>query len=417
MGDTKKQVFREKALERLSSPDNIQELVQVTSTRSWLALIALGGLIFALLLWSFLGELPKTVKGKGILIQSGGIADITAIGSGIVDQILVREGEAVTKNDTIATVAQPELRLQIENAEEKLTYLKEKRNRIVNYTVKLPHKKKLLQAKYALEDNGLSKIRRLLKQHEVRFKNMELLLQKKRTPKAEVDKAHTIYLHTKARHDSLEAILQNYNKAVFALPGAKDEELESLESDINDLRGNIGELNIKFNLLAYVKSPYEGKVIELMTKKGQLIEQGAPIISMEVEDHKLRGLEAVIYIPPEDGKKVTEGMEVKIAPTTVKIEETGYIKGRVIQVSEYPSTKYGMVRILGNQELVQAFSGNDPPIAVFVALEQEPQSFSGYVWTTRRSPKIKINAGTICAANIIIKKEKPIGLLIPGLSN
>ena len=145
MGETKKQVFREKALERLSSPDNIQELVQVTSTRSWLALIALGGLIFALLLWSFLGELPKTVNGKGILIQSGGIADITAIGSGIVEQVLVSEGESVSKNDTIATVAQPELRLQIENAEEKLAYLKSKRNRIVQYVIVSPKKRKLLQ--------------------------------------------------------------------------------------------------------------------------------------------------------------------------------------------------------------------------------------------------------------------------------
>ena len=76
-----------------------------------------------------------------------------------------------------------------------------------------------------------------------------------------------------------------------------------------------------------------------------------------------------------------------------------------------------MVRILGNQELVRAFTGDEPPIAVFVALEQAPKSFSGYVWTTRRSPKIKINAGTLCAASIIIKKEKPIGLLIPGWSN
>lgn len=87
------------------------------------------------------------------------------------------------------------------------------------------------------------------------------------------------------------------------------------------------------------------------------------------------------------------------------------------QVSGYPSTKYGMARILGSQELVQAFTGQEPPIAVFVALEQDTKAHSGYAWTTQRSPKIKINAGTLCSANIIIKNEKPIGLLIPGLGN
>lgn len=416
MSDTNKQVFREKALERLSSPDNIQELVQVTSTRSWLALIALGGLVFALLLWSFLGELPKTVSGKGILIQSGGIADITAIGSGIVEQILVREGESVSKNDTIATVAQPELKLQIDNAEEKLTYLKDKRDRIVAYVIVSPVKRTLLKEKYVLEDNGLNKLRHELKEKEAKYKNLELLLQKRLVIKPEVDEAHRQYLITKAEVDSLEKVLDDYNQRLLKMKGAKDSELEALESEINDLRGNIGEINVKFNLMRYVTSSYEGKVIELMAKKGQLIEQGSPVISIEVEDSQKKGLEAVIYIPPEDGKKVTKGMEVKVAPTTVKIEETGYIKGKVVQVSEYPSTKYGMARILGNQELVQAFSGNEPPIAVFVALEQAPKSYSGYSWTTQRSPQIKINAGTICAANIIIKKEKPIGLLIPGFS-
>ena len=416
MGETKKQVFREKALERLSSPDNIQELVQVTSTRSWLALIALGGLIFALLLWSFLGELPKTVNGKGILIQSGGIADITAIGSGIVEQVLVSEGESVSKNDTIATVAQPELRLQIENAEEKLAYLKSKRNRIVQYVIVSPIKRKLLQEKYTLEDKALNQLRHTMKQQEAHYKNLELLLQKKRVVGTRVSEAHRQFLMTEARVDSMEKVLDGYNQRLLKMRGAKDDELDALEGEINDLRGNIGEINVKFNLLRYVTSSYEGKVIELMAKKGQLIEQGSPVISVEVEDNQQKGLEAVIYIPPEDGKKITKNMEVKIAPTTVKIEETGYIKGKVVQVSEYPSTKNGMARILGSQELVQAFAREEPPIAVFVALEKAPQSYSGYAWTTRRSPRIKINAGTICAANIIIKKEKPIGLLIPGLS-
>ncbi|OJJ21559.1 NHLP bacteriocin system secretion protein [marine bacterium AO1-C] len=416
MADTKKQVFREKALERLSSPDNIQELVQVTSTRSWLALIALGGLVFALLLWSFLGELPKTVRGKGILIQSGGIADITAIGSGIVEQVLVSEGESIEKNDTIATVAQPELRLQIENAEEKLAYLKDKRDRIVQYIIVSPIKRTLLKEKYALEDNGLNRLRHILKQKEANYKNLELLLQKRRVRRATVSKAHRQYLVIKARVDSLEKILDGYNQRLLKMRGSKDDELETLEGEINDLRGNIGEINVKFNLLRYVTSSYGGKVIELMAKKGQLIEQGSPVISIEVEDNQQKGLEAVIYIPPEDGKKITKDMEVKIAPTTVKIEETGYIKGKVVQVSEYPSTKNGMARILGSRELVQAFAGEEPPIAVFVSLEKAPNSYSGYSWTTRRSPQIKINAGTICAANIIIKKEKPIGLLIPGLS-
>ncbi|NJO02947.1 MAG: NHLP bacteriocin system secretion protein [Bacteroidia bacterium] len=125
-------------------------------------------------------------------------------------------------------------------------------------------------------------------------------------------------------------------------------------------------------------------------------------------------LEAIIYVSPDEGKKVNPNMIARIAPSTVKIEEYGYIEGIVRKVSEYPSTRLGMVRVLGNEDLVSTFSRHQSPIAIVVELKRAKTS-SGYRWTSAEGPEIAIKAGTFCEANVIIARQRPISLLFPFL--
>lgn len=408
----KRTIFRKKALERLSSPDNIHELVQVTSSRSWLALLALTGLVAAAIAWSVLGKLSKTTQGRGILIQSGGIAEITLLGSGIVHELLVEEGDYIEKEDTIAIVAQPELQLQIDNTKEKLNYLRDKRNKLVDYGMEEGVTKKLYQQKYKLEEK-VTAAEKQKKNEEYNLNRVEKLWLKKEISAENVEKAKFRYVRAQRTHILFQDEMQKIQEQLIGINGGQSSELEELEVEIRELRGALDELQVKFTLSAYVRSPYEGKVIELMTKKGQLIELGVPVVSIEVANTTSSDLEAVIYLPPDEGKKVHKGMRARVAPSTVKIEEFGYIEGTVIQVSEYPSTRYGMARVLGSEDLVQTFLKTEAPIAVTVKLKKR-KTQSGYHWTSSQGPPIEINAGTLCDANIVLAQQKPISLLFPG---
>lgn len=402
-------IFRKKALEKLSSPDNIHEMVQVTSSRSWLALIALAGMTAAIMAWSILGELPKTVRGQGILIQSGGIAEVTLLGSGIVNQILVEEGDHIAKDDTIAIVAQPELQLQIENSEDKLLYLKDKRDKIIRFNILDSSARRLYERKYNLEDK-LSDY-----QKNERELSEKLSTDAKLLNEDQLNQIRLKYIRASRNDLVIQNELQKISNQLINHSFAEEKELEEIELEIQDLKRDIDELNVRLSLSAFVKSPYEGKVIELMTKRGQLIELGSPVVSIEVANPISPELEAVIYVPPDEGKKVTKGMTARIAPSTVKIEEWGYIEGVVSKVSEYPSTRYGMARVLGNQDLVQTFSKSESPIAITVKLKRA-KTPSKYLWTSAIGPDIEINAGTICNANIIIARQRPISLLFPFIN-
>lgn len=63
-------LFRKKALEKLQSPEQLNQLLTVTSPQGWLALVMLGILLLAVALWGILGTIQASVSGSGVLIAS-----------------------------------------------------------------------------------------------------------------------------------------------------------------------------------------------------------------------------------------------------------------------------------------------------------------------------------------------------------
>lgn len=66
------EIYRKVALERLSSPEELDSLMQVTTPKGWLALLSLGLLILVALLWGIFGRIPTKVFGQGIILERRG---------------------------------------------------------------------------------------------------------------------------------------------------------------------------------------------------------------------------------------------------------------------------------------------------------------------------------------------------------
>jgi hypothetical protein len=96
-----RQIFRKEALDRLASPEQLDQLMQLTSPRGWIALAGLGLLLLAALAWSLFGTIATTVEGQGFLLRSGGLTSITAPHAGRVTEVLVHVGEDVKKDQQL----------------------------------------------------------------------------------------------------------------------------------------------------------------------------------------------------------------------------------------------------------------------------------------------------------------------------
>ncbi|HOV79577.1 MAG TPA: NHLP bacteriocin system secretion protein [Bacillota bacterium] len=157
------------------------------------------------------------------------------------------------------------------------------------------------------------------------------------------------------------------------------------------------------------------RVLDVLVKEGDLLKAGDPVMILE-PDSGGESLEAVIYVPAEEGKKIRPGMDALISPASVKKEEHGYLRGQVKSVSGYPSTFEGIVREVGSKELAQRLMGAGAPIAVRVSLTRNPGAPSGYSWTNGKGPDLPVNSGVLCQGSIIVRKVRPVSLLFPALT-
>lgn len=66
---TTKELFRKESLERLSSPERLDELMTIVNFKTWLPLGTISILLGLGLIWSLVGRIPVTTSGRGLLVQ------------------------------------------------------------------------------------------------------------------------------------------------------------------------------------------------------------------------------------------------------------------------------------------------------------------------------------------------------------
>ena len=84
-----------------------------------------------------------------------------------------------------------------------------------------------------------------------------------------------------------------------------------------------------------------------------------------------------MFVPAGEGKKIDVGNFVEVMPATIKREEHGFIRGKVVAVSELPATRLAMEAALQHPDLVETFLKRYAPgvlLRVHVKLEPRPGS-------------------------------------------
>lgn len=71
-------VFREKSLERMASPEQLDDYIRVTTPSIWLVLLAVVILLVGILAWSMLGKAPeKDGAGSAEMVPAASSAIIS----------------------------------------------------------------------------------------------------------------------------------------------------------------------------------------------------------------------------------------------------------------------------------------------------------------------------------------------------
>ena len=100
------QIFSQEALDKLRSPEKLDTMLPITTPVSWMALIAVLVLLFAVVLWSIYGAFTVKADGMGLIMDSAGLMNVSHSTGGKIDRLYVRSGMVIKKGDPIAHMAQ-----------------------------------------------------------------------------------------------------------------------------------------------------------------------------------------------------------------------------------------------------------------------------------------------------------------------
>ncbi len=404
-------IFRKVALERLSSPEQLDQLLQVTNPRGWLALGALGALLLTSLAWAVFGSIPTEAGGEGILLRQGGVTNLVAAEQGQVEEVLVSVGDVIEKGQVVARVRQQELLRQIQDSRDKLADARAEYDDLLRYAGQQER----------LRDRDLAQQRANLEQ------NIRALEKEVELARDQVAAQRDLLKDGLVTKQTFLASEQHLNDAQSRLAAARlelnglelkrldagqqiEQQLETRQAQIRDLELELRERQARLGETARVVSSHGGRVLEVLADRGDVVTPGTPILNLELTS---KDLMAVLFIPASAGKRVQPGMRARISPSTVKREEFGSMLGKVSWVAEFPSTQKGMIKMLGNEALVQKLMEEGPPIQVNVELDRDTSTPTGYRWSSSVGPSLSISSGTLATGAVVVREERPIRLILP----
>jgi multidrug resistance efflux pump len=100
-------IFRKEALERLSSPEDLDRLMQVTTLQSWLAFLGLALILGISILLALYYPIPTQTSQTGVLVLSNPIVYILAPKTGRVSALLADPDQQVLAGQVVAEIEIP----------------------------------------------------------------------------------------------------------------------------------------------------------------------------------------------------------------------------------------------------------------------------------------------------------------------
>lgn len=406
-------IFRASALQRAASPEELDHLVAITKPSDWILAVVLTAALAGAIGWGIYGRIPSRVSGQGILVGSGRVVDAVSAAEGRLASLGVAVGDHVERGQVIARISQIETEQKYRNAVE--TYRERERehdNMATRVAAELAAKASNFEKLEAAFRKVIEATDQRVRFLTVDVQNLEQLMTKGLTTRKTLeDRRLELTEAHQRRTDSQNEILKLHAQKTD-LETQRERELQQAEFATNNARREMQALAGTLGRNSEVLSPIAGRVLEIKISTGSVLAVGTPVVLIEDEGTKL---EAVVYIPADQGKSVKPGFQVRLAPSTVKREEFGTMIGTVSNVSEFPVTPQGMTAVLHNDQLVKLFSKDGAPYAVSVSLDQDASAPSGYRWAVGKGPQVHLTSGTLAQADITTRNRRPLDLVVPLL--
>ncbi|WP_405088075.1 HlyD family efflux transporter periplasmic adaptor subunit [Microbispora sp. NBC_01389] len=161
-----------------------------------------------------------------------------------------------------------------------------------------------------------------------------------------------------------------------------------------------------------VTSPFTGHVVAAAVDDGHMVAVGENLLTVERTDAPDDRLVAMLFVPADQTLGVVPGRAVDIAVSTAPPGSFGLLRGRVASVGTYPLVLEELSDLVGGEAAARAYLKGTPPRLVIVDLDRDPRTASGYAWSTKAGPPVRLQSQVNVTGSIGLGSQTLFDLLL-----
>ena len=372
-----KKFFSNNKIEKVFGYDSNPNFLKQSSF--WIKALTLTLIVFSCgsFIWLTFAKTEEIVIVKGKLSPIGKVKEIKIPVGGIVNNILVAEGQLVKKGQSLISLDTDNISQQVRSLKERLIiknqqlqskiYERNTLSELINQKINTA------KNKYIIEKNVLDRINRLAKEGAI---------------------PDLMYLKQESKVINLEG-----QTKITKLQG--DRQLLLLENDKKEIQSNISQLRSEINnnnlILEYkvIKSPVEGIVFNLKpTSLGFVLNSSEPVMNIV----PLNKLEALVKIPSRKIGFVNVNMPAGISPDSFPANDFGTLSGKIIFI--------GSDALQVNSQINE----NEYYYPARIQLDQQEIKL-------KDGSKLSLKVGMSVTANIKLRKTSYLKILLRGFQD
>ncbi len=413
-GNASRRIFRDAALERLNSPEQLDQRTSVIPPALSLLVASMTLIVLAALAWAIFGSVPIRSTGRGVLLsdKEGNFA-VAQVATGLVLDMLVKPGDRVAAGAEIAHIEQKVLSAQIDSSlaqaarlEANLAELKTANAAQIKQSDETARRQQdAIDEQVAASETRRDQLRQMLAGYEgLRSRGIisqtEILARQDQLNQSVLDLANA-----KAKKLEVEATAQRRRDELAEIERQKQVEIDLKKAEVENLR-------VQRAVASIVRAPIGGIIREVRVGRGHVASAGEVLAT--VGPGAADDLEVMALLQGNTRKRVTVGMSAYVTPDGTRKEEFGSMRGRVTSISDGDVSVDHVEQILHSAQLTRSLFGEGSPLLAEIELTSAGNK-SGFVWWNGNGPPYRITPGTVVTVDIIVDEVRPISLVIPAL--
>lgn len=364
-------LFRKTALDALSTPEQLNQPLQLLRPSQWLLLLSLGAFSVTILMWSVFGKLPVRISGKGVLIRPNSLTVVQSETNGQVIDVLTKVGDCLEEGEMMARIDPVSQEIEIKAAKIRL--------------------RQMINQDRAQDELGERQLRQL---------------------ESDIERVRHLSANGAISTDEINQRTQKLAEMRYGIKATNSQR----EQDIQVQKNQIDSRQEEIQRTSIIRAPINGCVVDRGIHTGEVVQPGSTLFTIQSRTGS-KQLESLAFFPARDGKRLAIGQQVRVSPTTTKQQRHGGIEGTITKINALPVRDDAVVKRLGVKSLLESVRGpqDAPLIEVSTSLKRDADTISGYDWGGGKGPNIQITAGTTTNVRVLVEERRPISYVIPIL--